>query len=427
MSSLDELEARVRRLEQSHPAPAPDAPSAVSLPAGSVLEKAERDQWAKTLTDYANSLAAAESQRDELARQRKDDAVEIQRLTTEWAAMAKDRDEARAEVERMKSELSIETSNRISMSVDLRQARAELAKLQARAGEVPEVTVELTETRMSYLVKAGGELVAAYDSSQLRAADIMADRLREVLAKFWPRTTPQPAEVTSVERIKPLLYRRHGELADQLMLNGLSPDENDELHDIRNALDGIDDGLRPQVAAFARLMERELRANDHKGGWQDEHTEDLFKRLKEEVKELKDVISIGNIWKNDVIASEAADVANFAMMIVDSAGLLDAKAAEPGKTLETERGSKQWWDAHAQAERWYMGRMGVTFELRSAADLVHIDELADLLLRVDGEARRAALEAARVGIMRGLTNTRTAELLRDAADYLERAGKEGTK
>lgn len=44
---------------------------------------------------------------------------------------------------------------------------------------------------------------------------------------------------------------------------------------------------RPAVHAFAHLMEMQLRANDHKGGWDDVDPLWLCDRLEEKVSELK--------------------------------------------------------------------------------------------------------------------------------------------
>jgi hypothetical protein len=68
--------------------------------------------------------------------------------------------------------------------------------------------------------------------------------------------------------------------------------------------------LRPVVQWFAEQMELQLRANDHKGGWAGDSTESLLDRLDEEVAELRECSS-----KREI--EEAADVANFAMMIAD--------------------------------------------------------------------------------------------------------------
>lgn len=71
---------------------------------------------------------------------------------------------------------------------------------------------------------------------------------------------------------------------------------------------------REPLAWFARVMEKCLRENDHKPGWQSDTLEELLERLEEEVDELKS----GRLSNEDVIR-EAADVANFAMMIADNA------------------------------------------------------------------------------------------------------------
>jgi NTP pyrophosphatase (non-canonical NTP hydrolase) len=97
--------------------------------------------------------------------------------------------------------------------------------------------------------------------------------------------------------------------------------------------------LRPQVDAFAQLMEMQLRANDHKGrrGWMEMNPLDLMARVEQEARELYDALrdskcgttefdavgddGNGTPWAL-AIPNEAADVANMAMMIVDSARLL---------------------------------------------------------------------------------------------------------
>ena len=73
-------------------------------------------------------------------------------------------------------------------------------------------------------------------------------------------------------------------------------------------------GMRPPLAWFANEMERQLEANDHKTGWKDLHLKQLLRHLKQEVGELERAIEQG---KSDVI-EEAADVANFAMMIANN-------------------------------------------------------------------------------------------------------------
>lgn len=92
---------------------------------------------------------------------------------------------------------------------------------------------------------------------------------------------------------------------------------------------------RPEVAAFADAMETKLRANEHKGGWKYMHPHDLLDRLREETRELKiaaDIACVRMAERPDLpdharvyvdrVRGEAADVANFAMMIADVCGAL---------------------------------------------------------------------------------------------------------
>jgi hypothetical protein len=110
--------------------------------------------------------------------------------------------------------------------------------------------------------------------------------------------------------------------------------------------------LRPEVAAFAQLMERELRKNDHKGGWKDDTTHELLERLFEETAELigsfrpsgkrdrkrwnerqllltkhhaemaAEQIADVTMKPTRTSVSEAVDVANFCLFVVDVMGSL---------------------------------------------------------------------------------------------------------
>ena len=78
-------------------------------------------------------------------------------------------------------------------------------------------------------------------------------------------------------------------------------------------------GLRDELAWFANKMESVLRCNDHKRHWTGMSTAQLLTRLRQELRELeretkRDGTLDGGTWK---IIKEAADVANFAMMIAD--------------------------------------------------------------------------------------------------------------
>ena len=75
--------------------------------------------------------------------------------------------------------------------------------------------------------------------------------------------------------------------------------------------------IRSEVLMFAKVMEKKLRRNDHKGHWKNGGYEDFqwfVDRLKEEVEELEEALD-SRIPED--IADEAADVANYAMMIMD--------------------------------------------------------------------------------------------------------------
>ena len=82
--------------------------------------------------------------------------------------------------------------------------------------------------------------------------------------------------------------------------------------------------LRPAVRRFALTMEARLRANDHKGGWEDERLQYLTGRMREEFLELEREVypGFGKTPDVDRVRREAADVANFALMIADVVGAL---------------------------------------------------------------------------------------------------------
>lgn len=102
---------------------------------------------------------------------------------------------------------------------------------------------------------------------------------------------------------------------------------------------------RKTVRWFAGLMEKVLRDNDYKGGWEKEKDgNDVFffrRKLAEEVEELQDLLTqldFGQPVDATEIAREAADVANVAMMIADNWGRTAEHTAEhrrQGKFLQT--------------------------------------------------------------------------------------------
>ena len=93
----------------------------------------------------------------------------------------------------------------------------------------------------------------------------------------------------------------------------------------------------PWVLAFARRMEAKLEQNRHKGdreGWQKDSANALLRRLSDELDELKAAVArpLINSERQIAIADEAANVANFAMMIADVAGDLQPRP-EPAPDL----------------------------------------------------------------------------------------------
>ena len=80
--------------------------------------------------------------------------------------------------------------------------------------------------------------------------------------------------------------------------------------------------VRPEVLEFAKEMEKKLKKNDWKGGWDNCSPEELIRLLKREVDELEyyleeyyDHKDRGYLYR---MSLEAVDIANFAMMIWDN-------------------------------------------------------------------------------------------------------------
>src|SRR5690606_5240346 len=94
--------------------------------------------------------------------------------------------------------------------------------------------------------------------------------------------------------------------------------------------------VRPEVAAFARAMEHKLAANDHKEHWREMRVHQLLEMLRDEVDELVRAVADfhGGMGPHRNVLDEAADVANFAMMVADVVAL---KPCEIGRMEATER------------------------------------------------------------------------------------------
>jgi hypothetical protein len=72
--------------------------------------------------------------------------------------------------------------------------------------------------------------------------------------------------------------------------------------------------LRPDLQRFFDAMIYKLRRNKHKGRWEDMALSDAFPRMEEEMKELSTALDEGSTTE---ILFEAADVANFALIIAN--------------------------------------------------------------------------------------------------------------
>lgn len=77
-------------------------------------------------------------------------------------------------------------------------------------------------------------------------------------------------------------------------------------------------GPRYLIEEFSAIMDDKMWANDDKPGWHDADPRDLLLELQGEVAELIDAVTDNEC--PDAIALEAADVANYAMMIADRMG-----------------------------------------------------------------------------------------------------------
>ena len=94
------------------------------------------------------------------------------------------------------------------------------------------------------------------------------------------------------------------------------------------------------VIKFASIMQDKLDENDHKDHWSGRTMQYLFTRLSQEMKEL----SRANKKKlsPDEVDREAADVANFAMMIADN--YREGREYEIQKETDCDRGSSIYWN-----------------------------------------------------------------------------------
>lgn len=118
-------------------------------------------------------------------------------------------------------------------------------------------------------------------------------------------------------------------------------------------------GLRPQVLAFAWLMEHKLRKHDGPRGvhgWKGAQPEALRERVDVEAGELNR--ALGEWYKPQgdhlqaaahAVGSEAADVANFCMMTADACGALEGVG--PGPVVKLRKSLRQIHRLHSHIAR----------------------------------------------------------------------------
>lgn len=120
--------------------------------------------------------------------------------------------------------------------------------------------------------------------------------------------------------------------------------------------------LRDPVRRFALAMETKLRRHDKErgeNGWEGDDLLRLTRRLREETDELVQACRAEPI-SMQALVSEAADVANFAMMIADAAGAL-ARTPLPGLPTEdtpSAAGDRTWMVGPAGYQAIYHGISG---------------------------------------------------------------------
>jgi hypothetical protein len=84
----------------------------------------------------------------------------------------------------------------------------------------------------------------------------------------------------------------------------------------------MDQELRPELAAFARLMESRPKENAHRGDWR---TFNFYFLASSLAANLGHMVRAFQADKADAVLKSAADTANYAMMISDLYGNLAAK------------------------------------------------------------------------------------------------------
>jgi hypothetical protein len=85
---------------------------------------------------------------------------------------------------------------------------------------------------------------------------------------------------------------------------------------------GMENEIRPELTAFAKIMESRLKENASRGDWRAFNFYYLVACLASNVGQL---VRAFQMSKPDIVLRSAADTANYAMMIADLFGEMAAK------------------------------------------------------------------------------------------------------
>lgn len=270
----------------------------------------------------------------------------------QWVSIRREvRDEAATALERLTRELDdfalfhrAEIGRLIGEKEDLHEEQLEaLARAEAAEAQVERLTRERDEAR-GQIRETWVELEECGAPPERFGWPFKEPKLSEALSSFvndliqaredlLARAEASEAREASLKAGNAALARGNVELlAEIASLKAALEEKNKALeasHEIIRAYEDarragtIPDWVRPEVRAFAVLMEQQLRANDHKPGWKNDTPAALMDRMHEETTELIEALGWGH---PNEIAKEAADVANSALMIADVRGCLGEKA-----------------------------------------------------------------------------------------------------
>jgi len=150
----------------------------------------------------------------------------------------------------------------------------------------------------------------------------------------------------------------------------------------------ISDAPRPAVKVFAIEMEKQLRANDHKGGWNQSPSMLLLDGLRKNHVKLKWALDRGELTE---ITRRAANIANFAMMIAENEGKPNTSEGDVADPVSEQPEQARWDKAITHAREMLeiykgipAGAFGATMIARDIANYERGDRNQELLDDLEG-------------------------------------------